>query len=266
MIRMRRIERTTDSKPAAIEVEHDGETYAIHVRRNASARRFILRVRNATCDAVLTMPRRAALKDATEFAERNAAWIGVRLRRLPQLVPFAPDHIIPVRGVATRIVHRPQARGVAWLGEDGGERALHVAGGQAHVARRVRDFLKNECRRDLQGAVVKYAQTIGKTAPAVSLRDTKSRWGSCSSAGSLNFSWRLIMAPPQVLDYLAAHEVCHLAHMNHSPKFWSLCRSICPHTDSAEAWLTAKGVDLHRYGSSQSPQPQAWIGATLNDV
>lgn len=266
MIRMRRIGRPTDSKPAAIEVEHEGETYAIHVRRMATARRFILRVRSATCDAVLTMPRRAALKDATEFAERNAAWIGVRLRRLPQLVPFAPGHVIPVRGAATRIVHARQARGVAWLGDDDGEHALFVAGEDAHVARRVRDFLKSESRRDIQAAVVKYARAIGKPAPVVTLRDTKSRWGSCSSSGSLNFSWRLIMAPPQVLDYLAAHEVCHLAHMNHSPKFWALCRAICPQTDSAEAWLTAKGVDLHRYGATARTEPQAWVNATLNDV
>ncbi len=260
---MRRIERTTDSKPAAIEVEHDGETYAIHVRRIATARRFILRVRNATCDAVLTMPRRAALKDATEFAERNAAWIGARLRRLPQFVPFEPGAIIPVRGVATRIVHAPDARGVAWLGDENGEPALFVAGAPAHVSRRVRDFLKTESRNDILQAVAKYCAALGRPHPDVTLRDTTSRWGSCSSTGSLNFSWRLIMAPAYVLDYLAAHEVCHLAHMDHSPRFWALCKSICSQTDNAERWLTAHGVSLHRYGASSRAHPTMFPGRPL---
>jgi predicted metal-dependent hydrolase len=85
---------------------------------------------------------------------------------------------------------------------------------------------------------------------AVGLRDTTSRWGSCSSQGSLNFSWRLILAPAYVLDYLAAHEVAHLVHMNHSARFWKLTRKLCAETDRAEAWLKAHGKDLHRYGSS----------------
>lgn len=247
---MRRVDTTTKSHPSAIEVHHDGETYAVHLRRLATARRFILRVRSATCDAVLTIPRRAALKDATDFAARNAAWIGARLRRLPQVVPFEDGARVPVRGRLTRIRHVPEARGVAWLDEEDGESCLFVAGADAHLGRRVRDFLRDLCRRDLQNAVAKYTQMIGRPTPAATLRDTTSRWGSCSSAGALNFSWRLIMAPPHVLDYLAAHEVCHLVHMNHSEKFWALCRSICPATDCAEAWLTAHGVSLHRYGAA----------------
>ena len=83
----------------------------------------------------------------------------------------------------------------------------------------------------------------------ISLRDTSSRWGSCSSTGALNFSWRLILAPPDVLDYLAAHEVAHIVHMNHSPMFWKLARRLYPDTDRAEAWLRAHGADLHRFGA-----------------
>jgi predicted metal-dependent hydrolase len=235
---------------AVLEVRHDGETYRVQLRRVDTARRFILRVRGATRDAVLTMPRRASLKDAADFAERNAAWVGVRLRRLPEQIRFVDGAIFPLRGALTRIVHVPGSRGVVWLGERpaGETPPLYVAGAAPHVERRVCDWLKSQARSELAAAVDHYATMISRRSPPIALRDTTSRWGSCSAAGSLNFSWRLIMAPTSVLSYLAAHEVCHLAHMDHSARFWKLCRSICAETDEAEDWLKARGVDLHRYG------------------
>ena len=243
-----------------IELRHDGETYRVQLRRVDTARRFILRVRGATRDAVLTMPRRASLKDAAEFAERNAAWVGVRLRRLPQQVGFVDGVVFPLRGAPTRIVHAPGARGVVWLtaGETG-EQKLYVAGDGAHIDRRLRDWLKTQARIELVAAVGHYAQTIGKSMPPITLKDTTTRWGSCSASGALNFSWRLILAPTDVLKYLAAHEVCHLVHMNHSARFWKLCRSICPETDAAEAWLKAHGLDLYRYGAKR-------VGGTTRPV
>ncbi|MDE2361660.1 MAG: M48 family metallopeptidase [Hyphomicrobiales bacterium] len=247
-MRLFRQSERTRSQRAELELRHDGEVYRVQLRRIDSARRFILRVRGATRDAVLTMPRRASLKDATAFAERNAAWVGARLRRLPEQVAFADGSIIPLRGVPTRIVHAPGSRGVVWLSNRGDENLLYVAGDAPHVARRVSDWLKAQARRDFDDAVARFARAIGVATPRYSLRDTTSRWGSCSGAGSLNFSWRLIMAPPEVLLYLAAHEVCHLRHMNHSIRFWKLCASICPYTDHAEAWLKAHGPGLHRYG------------------
>ncbi|MDE2579687.1 MAG: M48 family metallopeptidase [Hyphomicrobiales bacterium] len=234
----------------ALEVRHDDEIYRIEIKRVATARRFILRVRNATRDAVLTMPQRAALKDARDFAERHAAWVGARLRRLPESVPFVDGALIPLRGIDTRIVHNPLARGAVAQGESDGAPALHVSGDAPHIERRVRDWLKAQCRADLEDAVDFYARAIGRAAPRIALRDTTSRWGSCSSTGALSFSWRLILAPPDVLRYLAAHEVCHLVHMDHSDKFWDLCRSICPETDMGEAWLKARGVQLHRFGAT----------------
>lgn len=248
-----RLFRSTDNAVAnggVIELRHDGETYKVQLRRADTARRFILRVRGATRDAVLTMPRRASLKDAAEFAERNAAWVGVRLRKLPQHVRFVDGAIFPLRGEPTRIVHAAGSRGVVWLAnDDGGERKLYVAGDAAHTERRVQDWLKAQARTELAPAVRRYADAIGKPMPSIALKDTTTRWGSCSAAGALNFSWRLILAPDHVLTYLAAHEVCHLAHMNHSARFWKLCRSICPETDVAEAWLKAHGLDLYRYGA-----------------
>lgn len=249
---MRLFRRTDDasSKGGVIELRHDGETYKVQLRRADTARRFILRVRGATRDAVLTMPRRASLKDAAEFAERNAAWVGVRLRKLPQQVRFVDGAIFPLRGAPTRIVHAAGSRGVVWLAhDDSSERKLYVAGDAAHTERRVQDWLKAQAKAELAAAVRRYAEAIGKPTPPITLKDTTTRWGSCSAAGALNFSWRLILAPSDVLTYLAAHEVCHLAHMNHSARFWKLCRSICAETDAAEAWLKAHGLDLYRYGA-----------------
>jgi predicted metal-dependent hydrolase len=232
-----------DGRPASeIEIAHAGEIYRVALRRVASSRRYTLRVRAASRDVLLTMPARGTLKAAREFAERHAAWIGVRLARLPKPIAFAPGETVPLRGVEHRIVHRPHTRGVVWLEPE----AICVAGEAAHVPRRVADYLKREARRDLEAAA------LSVKPRRISLRDTASRWGSCSSSAALNFSWRLILAPPYVLDYLAAHEVAHIVHMNHSPMFWTLTRRLFPETDRAEAWLKAHGAGLHRFGAASA--------------
>lgn len=226
------------------------------VRRVRGARRFTLRVRAATRDVLLTMPFNGSRAAAHEFALRHAAWISVRLARLPRPVPFSPDAIIPLRGVDHRICHRPDRRGTVWVETaaqaDGTSfvPALCVAGGAPHVARRVTDYLAQEARRDLQAAVERHAAALGLPARRVRMRDTTSRWGSCSANGALNFSWRLIMAPPFVLDYLAAHEVAHLVHMNHSSRFWAVTKKLAPQTERAERWLKRHGSALHRFGGA----------------
>ena len=125
-----------------------------------------------------------------------------------------------------------------------------VSGERPHVARRVADFLKREARKDLEAAVARHSKQLGVKPRRIVLRDTVSRWGSCSSTGGLNFSWRLILAPPFVLDYLAAHEVAHIVHMNHSPMFWKLARRLHSETDRAEVWLKVHGANLHRFGAT----------------
>ena len=237
--------------PARIVLVHAGVSYEIILRRTAAARKFTLRVRSAKCDIVLTMPARSSVSAAREFAQRNAGWVEARVRQLPQRVQFVPGASIPLRGVEHVIVHRPHFRKPVWI-EAG--MALHlslcVAGEAAHVPRRVQDFLRREAKRDLEAAVRYHCSKIGKAARTITLRDTTSRWGSCSSRGSLNFSWRLILAPGFVLDYLAAHEVAHLQHMDHSPRFWAVTRSLVPDFERAEAWLKSNGASLHRFGGS----------------
>jgi hypothetical protein len=194
------------------------------------------------------MPLRGSVKEARAFAERNGGWIAARLKRLPQPILFADSLELPLRGVPHRITHRAGARGTVWVEAGDAMPLLCVAGNVEHLARRVRDFLKREAKRDLEAASRRYAALLGVAVKRVSVRDQSSRWGSCTAAGVLSYSWRLILAPPHVLDYLAAHEVAHLVEMNHSRKFWRVVAGICPDWQRAKGWLTAHGAALHRYG------------------
>ncbi|OJX99987.1 MAG: metal-dependent hydrolase [Rhizobiales bacterium 62-17] len=227
-------------------------TYVVTLKRTATTRRFTLRVRNATRDVVLTIPQRASIIEARDFAEKHAAWIGERLQKLPHPLPFVDGCIIPLRGIPHIIQHRPGARGTVWVEgvttAGGPALALCVAGKAEHLGRRVQDYLRTQALADLNVAAGAYAGKLGLTPKRISIRDSKTRWGSCSADGSLNFSWRIVLAPAFVLDYLAAHEVAHMVHLNHSPKFWTLTRRLCAETDRAEAWLDAHGTQLHRYG------------------
>jgi predicted metal-dependent hydrolase len=237
------------SEPSAITVDFGGEVYLVRVRRHQRARRYTLRIHAATREVVLTMPPRGNLKQAKEFAQKHGAWIAARLQRLPEAAPFAHGTLLPLRGVDTRIEHRRGQRGTVWLEyREASERLLCVAGEEPHVPRRIRDFLKREAKRDLEAASRQAAQALGVAITRVSIRDQASRWGSCSTTGVLSYSWRLILTPPFVLDYLAAHEVAHLLEMNHSRRFWRLVDKVCPNVSRAKAWLDAHGPDLHRYG------------------
>jgi predicted metal-dependent hydrolase len=236
------------SEPSDVAVDFGGETYLVHVRRHRQARRYTLRIHAPSREVVLTMPPRGSVRQAREFAQKHGAWIAARLRRLPDASPFAHEAVLPLRGIEHRIDHRPAARGAVWVEAQAAECLLCVAGDGRHLPRRVRDYLMREAKRDLEAASRLAAQALGVTIKRVSVRDQSSRWGSCSSTGVLSYSWRLILAPPFVLDYLAAHEVAHLIEMNHSRRFWRLVERVCPEMGRAKAWLDAHGTDLHRYG------------------
>ncbi|MCB1392944.1 MULTISPECIES: M48 family metallopeptidase [unclassified Nitrobacter] len=237
------------AEPSRLLIKHGSQIYSVRLRRHRRARRYTLRIHPSDREAILTMPPRGTLAEAKDFAQRHGGWIAARLGRLPKAAPFHHGAIIPLRGIAHRIVHRAGERGTVWTEtRDSGERVLCVAGGLEYVDRRIHDFLKREARRDLQKASQRHADTLGVKVKRISIRDQSSRWGSCTSSGSLSFSWRLILAPPFVLDYLAAHEVAHLVEMNHSPRFWKVVARICNHVERAKRWLDVEGNDLHRYG------------------
>lgn len=233
----------------SIELALDGETLCVAIRRHPQARRLTLRVRAAARDVTLTAPLHVSYATASDFVHRHREWVRVRLGRLPEVVPFDDAATVPLRGVPHRIIHRPDARGTVWVGaDDAGAPALFVAGELPHLARRVGDYLKREARTDLVAAVRRHAQALGVEVGRITLRDTASRWGSCSARGDLSFSWRLILAPPSVLDYLAAHEVAHRLELNHGPRFWRHVERVFPARREAEAWLRHHGASLHRYG------------------
>jgi predicted metal-dependent hydrolase len=239
------------SEPQAIEVVFDRSIYLVRLRRHRQARRYTLRIQAATREVILTIPPRGTLKEAREFAQKHGGWIAARLGRLPEAVRFAHGVHVPLRGVPHRIAHRPGARGTVWTETDGnGKPLLCVAGEAPHINRRIGDFLRRQAKHELEAASLRHAAELGVSVTRVAVRDQASRWGSCSTAGVLSYSWRLILAPSFVLNYLAAHEVAHLVEMNHSARFWRLVRRICRDHERAKTWLDVHGSDLHRYGLS----------------
>lgn len=232
------------SAPTSFPILAGDSMVEVTVRRNARARRYTLRLDRRGDGAVVTIPRRGTIAEAKAFVARHADWIAERLAARPEMaeVPVA----VPIRGVVHRVISTGLPRGrIRLLALEDGP-TLEVPGEAPHVRRRLSDHLKKEARADLASAVARHAATLGVRPQAIRLKDTTSRWGSASARGVLAFSWRLIMAPPFVLDYVAAHEVAHLKEMNHSDRFWAICERLCPATGAAKAWLKKNGAGLHR--------------------
>jgi predicted metal-dependent hydrolase len=213
-------------------------------RRSASARRVTLRIDARKGHVVVTLPLRAARAAGVALLNTHADWVAARLAALPDAAPFADGATVMLDGAPVPIRHAPGARGGAWLADG----ALHVAGDPAFLARRVHDFLRAEAKRRLAAQVGLKAAVAGVAPRRVTVKDTKSRWGSCSPDGVLMFCWRLIMAPGFVQDYVVAHEVAHLRHMNHGAAFWALTDELSPHRSAAVAWLHEQGAGLLRTG------------------
>src|SRR5437016_6667290 len=190
----------------------DGRPVAVTVRLNPRATRLIVKVHPSTGEVSVVAPSRRALDSALEFARSESSWIARRLAHVPQPVDLELGALIPYRGEEHTI--HPAARGAASVWVDRAARAIHVSGLSEHAPRRLLDFLKREARRVLDTRVTEFSTRIGVQPKRITVRDTASRWGSCSTTRAISFSWRLILAPPFVLDYVVAHEVAHLKHMN----------------------------------------------------
>ncbi len=216
----------------------------VELRRSPRARRLILRLNDAGDGVRVALPRGATIAEALAFARSNARWIEANLAALPPRVPFAEGALLPLLGEDHVVRHLPGARRGVWR-EAG---TIYVSGQQDHLARRLTDFLKREARSAILPRARQKAAAIERPLGRVILRDTKTRWGSCSPAGDLSFSWRLILAPEAVLDYVVAHEVAHLAEHNHSRRFWRVCAQLCDDVKANESWLIRHGNGLWRYG------------------
>jgi predicted metal-dependent hydrolase len=231
-------------------VECEGRPIPVEVHFRDSARRMILKIDRRTGAPALTLPRGVGRIRAERFLLDHLGWLNARLKAQPVRIPFEDGAEIPYRGEMHRIVHRLPFRGVTAAVEEDGERLILVHGEAAHVASRVERFLKAEATSLLTEASARHAAALGVTIGRISIKDTRSRWGSCSARGDLAFSWRLVLAPAHVLDYLAAHEVAHRLEMNHSTRYWRHVARVFPAFRESEAWLTRHGASLHRFGHS----------------
>lgn len=214
----------------------------VHLKRSARARRFSLRVSRLDGKVTLSMPVRAREGEALAFLKGNEDWVRQTLSAMPASAPrlVGPGSLIPVEG--RELVLTP-ATGRGVRVED--DRLL-VPGDPATAGPRVSAWLKVLARDRLASASTRYADLVGRRYAFLAIRDTRSRWGSCSPDGRLMYSWRLIMAPPVVLDYVAAHEVAHLVELNHSPAYWKVVTGLCPGWKTQRAWLKTHGNSLHR--------------------
>jgi len=220
----------------------DGEPpVEVRLRRSARARRLSLRVSQLDGRVTLTMPRFAAESEAHGFIREKAAWLRRHVARMEPETQVGFGGQIPFRG---QFLQLSQGTGRKITLDDAG---LRVPGPPERCGARVAAFLKETARGALSEASDRYAAQLGRPFARITLRDTRSRWGSCSSQGALMYSWRLIMAPVSVLDYVAAHEVAHLEHMNHSAAFWATVSELFgPHAEERR-WLRERGHELHRY-------------------
>ena len=214
----------------------------VHLRRSGRARRISLRVSGVDGKVTLTVPEGVSERAAIAFARSKADWLRAQIDRRPDIVEVGPGTALPVGGRMVRIASGGPGRGVRHHGD-----TLEVSGDPSAVGVRVRAWLKATARDRLSAASDRYAAALGRGYDRITLRDTRSRWGSCTHDGGLMYSWRLVMAPVEVLDYVAAHEVAHLAEMNHSPAFWNTVARLMPGYEAPRRWLRAEGTQLHRY-------------------
>lgn len=214
----------------------------IRLTRHPRARRMVLRLgRGAGAPPVLTLPPSVPVSRARAFALDQEGWLRSRLAAAPVRIPVRAGASLPFRGAALTLV--PAANGRTRIGEG----TLEVAGCEASLGAGAAAFLREAARQRCLAAAEHHAARLGRPFGRVTLRDTRGRWGSCSAAGDLMFSWRLILAPDPVLDYVAAHEVAHLAEMNHSPRFWATLAGLMPDYAGPRDWLRRNGAGLMAY-------------------
>lgn len=216
-------------------------------RVNRRAKQLILKVDPVAGEILVTAPSKRTIPEAIKFAQDRIDWIAEQLSESLRGKPFAAGMRIPFTGVDHIIISDPSTRSAVRLDDDLFP-AIRVGGQPEHLNRRVSDWLKREARRRLTEKVDHYCAMLDKTRGRIHIRDARTRWGSCSSDGALSFSWRLVLAPPSILDYVAAHECAHLIHMNHSPAFWRVVRDLGVDARAAADWLTDEGPKLFTYG------------------
>ncbi len=228
-------------------IAKSGASVPVRVHIDKRARRVSVRIDPTAREAVATAPAPRYALDALSFASERVDWIAERLGALPPPVEFRPGAYIPLRGVIHRLRQADGGRTVR-LDKSGPTPVLLIPGPRAAFSDKTRAFFRTAAKTDFAERVAVHAQTLKVSPRSISIKDMRSRWGSCSSEGRLNFAWRLVCAPPFALDYVAAHEVAHLKEMNHSARFWRQVERCIPDWQDARAWLQQRGSALHAIG------------------
>lgn len=215
----------------------------IKVVPSRSGRKLTLKIDEKERIPVLSVPRFCSRKHAIEFVNEHLDWIVQSLNKLPEIHHFDDGEQFLLFGQNVTVKHCPEARRGVWL--ENGE--LCVSGAAEFVHRRVKDYIKKRAQEEFYARSQKLAAQIGCKLIGVSIKDTKSRWGSCSAFNHINYSWRIALAPDFVIDYLLAHEVSHLKHLNHSDEFWACVATLCPEWSKGQIWLKHYGKSLYMY-------------------
>ncbi|MFZ5616406.1 MAG: M48 family metallopeptidase [Pseudomonadota bacterium] len=223
-------------------------TLPLTARVNRRARRLIVTVDAISGRVIVTAPSNRALPEAVDFAKTRARWIRRQLTESDGAKPFGSGLVFPLRGAPVSVVNEGGPRGAVRLVGD----RLIAGGEEAHLNRRITDWLKSEARRALTERADHFATRLGKRRGPITIRDTRSRWGSCARNGALSFSWRLILTPPEILDYVAAHECAHLVHLNHSPAYWRVLKGLGVDARAARDWFSTNGSALYAYGAERA--------------
>ncbi len=224
----------------------NGTPIAVNIRVNKRAKRLIIKVDPTVPVVQITCPSRRSVNEGLNFAKERIHWIADRLAEMPPQRPFQPGALIPVQGVEHRIVHVPNQKRTVHAHNAPPE--IRVAGDIRHLPRRVEDWLRRQARTEFCNMADTFCEKLSVRRKRITIRDTKSRWGSCSSDGGISLSWRLIMAPPHVSRYVVAHEVSHLKHMDHSPAFWDTVERLIDDRAAAQEWLSQFGNQLYGIG------------------
>lgn len=222
------------------------DSLPVRIRHSSRARRLMLRIDPRERCVVLVVPPGISAVHARDFALKNQGWMECKLAALPHSAPFQDGSSVPILGHDHTIRHSPDARRGVWH-ENG---IVFISGREEHLSRRLTDWLKILARQEISARAYPLAKQVGRPIRRITIRDTASRWGSCSSRGDLSFSWRLVLAPESVLHYVVAHEVAHLCEAHHGPAFWALTASLFPEAATARNWLKRTGNDLMGYGNS----------------
>jgi hypothetical protein len=221
----------------------DAREIPLVMRKIKGAKRLSVRYRPLNEDVLLTFPHYVSFKQAEEFVATKHQWLEKQIRTHGTRVEFSEGRTIPVLGQEC-LITRHDGRGMPRI-EEG---RLHIYCAPEFLPRRVRDFLIAEARREISLLAHRAAERLERHVRSIALRDTGSRWGSCTASGELSFSWRLVLAPREVMDYVVFHEVAHLVELNHSARFWNIVEQLCPTHEQAQAWLRTRGHTLYHYG------------------